>query len=66
VSAELPYRYMMSFTVEVAGDGQHSDGKGAEATRRRLTGLLEADDRVKHVNAGPVHYAGKGSLPEDD
>lgn len=55
----LPYRYEVTITVAIAGDGQHADGDGAKATANRLAKLIALDDHVDGVVPGHPEYIGK-------
>lgn len=53
---QLPYRYSVTITMDIEGDGIHAHGDGATATLRRLTRLLEGDPRVLRVVAFDPRY----------
>lgn len=63
----LDYRYRLTFTVVVEGDGQHADGFGARATRDRLRKTLAHDRRVIEVRpvAMPVYIGAKPASTQD-
>lgn len=55
----MPYRYRITYTVVVEGDGLQADGQGAMATRKRLAEVLAADPRVLEVRPpSDAHYIG--------
>ncbi|MGH2897175.1 MAG: hypothetical protein ACRDMZ_00760 [Solirubrobacteraceae bacterium] len=56
----LPYRYDVTLTIEMVGDGIHADGEGATATLRRVRDLVAADRNVRDVQAGAVQVLWEG------
>lgn len=64
--SDLPYRYRIDFTVVIEGDGQHSDGDGAAATRQRLEDLLTSDPRTVKVMPGAFPMYLEKSNPTEE